>query len=194
MVISHWVVINNKGLYRDDILLKNNDSLSPEQLYKDLQCNYPKFFKMDKLCKWAFIAAECLLADNDLTETDRNKIAVVLSTSHGCIDVDKRYYESIAIPSPSLFVYTLPNIMLGEICIRHGFKGEQVCMVNEEFDANELCFITEAIMKNKDMDACLCGWVDVDADEPDICLFWVNHSSGSSFTPGLLEELYNRFN
>ena len=194
MVISHWVAINKMGLSRDGVLLRNNDDLTAGQLYKDLRCNYPKFYKMDILCKWAFVAAEYLLTDHELLYpgVDLNKIAVVLSTSNGCLDVDKRYFESITIPSPSLFVYTLPNIMLGEICIRHGFKGEQMCLVDRQFDPKELWFITDSIMQNKGMEACLCGWVDVDGDERDICLFWVTtQGEGPGSEASLLEELYS---
>src|SRR3954468_8639375 len=101
MGINHWVVINKGGLFRNNVLLEADGPLSPEQLYSDLKCNYPKFYKMDKLCKWAFIATECLLDNNAITSSgmDMHKIGVVLSTSHGCIDVDKRYLDS-AIPSP----------------------------------------------------------------------------------------------
>ena len=194
MVISHWVVINKKGLSRDNTLLKDGDNLSPGELYNDLHCKYPKFFKMDKLCKWAWIAAEYLLSGNDLRyeRIDKHKIALALTTSQGCLDVDQRYYESIGMPSPSLFVYTLPNIMLGEISIRHGFKGEQVCLIREGFDAPELHFITEGLVNDNDMDACLCGWVNVADEGYDICLLWITREGkGVNFTSAALQELYN---
>ncbi len=189
MGIDNWVVINKKGLFRNGVLLVAGH-LTPEQVYSELKCNYPKFYKMDKLCKWAFVATECLLGDSINTETDKNKIGVMLSTSHGCLDVDKRYADA-AIPSPSLFVYTLPNIMLGEIGIRHGFKGEQVCTVNERFDASELYFATTVMLETKHMDACLTGWVDVSEEGADICMFWVS-PAGDNFKPGLLAELYHK--
>ena len=68
---------------------------------------------------------------SQMPNLDTNKVAVVLATAHGCIDVDKKYLDTIELSlAPHCFVYTLPNIMLGEICIRHGFKGEQLCMVD----------------------------------------------------------------
>jgi len=194
MVISHWVIMNNGVIARDNALLAGTDTSSPEQLYKDLQYNYPKFFKMDKLCKWAWLGAEYLLTGiPSLESTDKNKVAVVLATAHGCLDVDKKYSETIAVPSPALFVYTLPNIMLGEICIRHGFKGEQLCMASEAFDAEELCFIVGNLLQNTGMEACLCGWVDVAGDQHDTCLFWITkRGKGLEFTPAILSELYNQ--
>jgi len=195
MVISHWVVINKKGLSRDNTFLVEGEKLLPEELYKSLQCNYPKFFKMDKLCKWAWVATEYLLSANDLRyrEMDKNKIALALTTSYGCLDVDKRYYESISIASPSLFVYTLPNIMLGEICIRHGFKGEQVCMMRDQFDAPELHFIADDLLREKEMDACLCGWVNVTPDDYDICLLWITKvGNGPMLSAVAMQEIYDR--
>lgn len=198
MVISNRIKINREVIARDNVslpeLLQENNSLSPEKFYDHLQCNYPKFFKMDKLCKWAMAGAAYLFSDNDLLYTgiDKNMIAVILTTSHGCLDVDKRYYDGNSVPSPALFVYTLPNIMLGEICIRYGFKGEQLCMVSEKFDAEELYFTTHDVITNRGMEACLCGWVDATSDQYNVCLFWVTkNGNGPGFTPALLKELYH---
>jgi hypothetical protein len=194
MVINHWVVISKRAIARDNVLLQDDTAITPEQLYTTLQCGYPKFYKMDKLSKWAWVGTEYLFQVNDLPykDTDKNKIAIVLTTSHGCLDVDKRYYEGIAVPSPALFVYTLPNIMMGEICIRHGFKGEQMCMVSESFDVQEIWFTVNDLINNKGMDACLCGWVDVSGEEHDICLFWITKGGdGLKCTPAIMQELYN---
>jgi hypothetical protein len=194
MVVSHWVVISKHATARDNILLQGHASLGPEQLYTDLQCSYPKFYKMDKLSKWAWAGTEYLFSGNDILykDIDKNKIAVVLATSYGCLDVDKRYYDTISVPSPALFVYTLPNIMMGEICIRHGFKGEQLCMVADNFDAGEMHFTVDDLLNNKGMEACLCGWVDAFEEEHDVCLFWVTKGGvGLNCTPAILQELYN---
>jgi hypothetical protein len=195
MVISNWVIINDGAVSRNNILVNKYENLTPELLYKDLNCNYPKFFKMDKLCKWAIVAAECLFSGGNTIYNDINniKVAVALSTNHGCLDIDKKYYDTIKVPSPALFVYTLPNIMLGELCIRHGFKGEQVCIVSGQFDATELYFAVQGFLKNSGMDACLCGWVDVTGEQYDVFLLWVtNGGKGLNFTPAILEQLYGQ--
>lgn len=167
----------------------------PQDLYRALSLNYMKFFKMDLLCKWAWLGAEVLLnkdGGNLYEGIDRNKVAVVLITSHGCIDVDKKYLSSMeGIPSPALFVYTLPNIMLGELSIRHGFKGEQLCLATENFDAEELFFWVDDLLNNRGMEACLCGWVDVYEGNRDVCLFWVKKQEGGiTFSKTKAEELY----
>ncbi len=199
MVIGNSIVINKDAIIKDGIslpiLLQEHNGLTPEKFYDRLQCNYPKFFKMDKLSKWAIAGTEYLFSNNPLyyKDIDKNKIAVTLSTSHGCVDVDKRYYDTMAVPSPALFVYTLPNIMLGEICIRYGFKGEQLCTVSERFDATEMYFAVHDQLTNRGMEACLCGWVDATADEYDVRLLWVlKNGIGTNLTPATLQELYSQ--
>ena len=63
-------------------------------------------------------------------------IGVVLANANSSLDTDIKYFETVKdIASPALFVYTLPNIVIGEICIRHNFKGENAFFIFEEFDA-----------------------------------------------------------
>lgn len=153
----------------------------PEDIYTFLNLQYPKFFKMDTLCKWVFIAAESLLKQEDgnlYERIDKTKIAVVLQTHDGCLEADRNYLKSVeSIPSPAQFVYTLPNVMLGEISIRHGFKGGQTCLVHDEFNAEELCFCVNEMMNKKETEACLCGWANVRGSEYDVCLYWIQKST-----------------
>lgn len=168
---------------------------TPEAVYRDLECSYPKFFKMDILCKSAWIGAEFLTMGETgpiYEGMDKTRIAVVLSTRQGCLEVDKKYQQSISsIPSPALFVYTLNNIMLGEICIRHGFKGEQTCFTNEAFNAEALYFWVTDLLENRGIQACLCGWVDVTGERFDVSMYWiVKNGNGLTFSAEELERLY----
>ena len=197
LYISHHIRIKNGSATKDGTAVTDKIITAPEDLYRETGCNYLKFFKMDVLCKWAWLAAELLLKENDgflYGETDKNKIALVLATTDGCIEVDKKYEESIAtIPSPALFVYTLPNIMLGEICIRHGFKGEQASIVSNAFDSNELYFWVNDILENRGMDACLFGYVNAADKEHDIALYWATKNrSAISLTASSIQELYDK--
>lgn len=201
MFISNWVHINDKkAIVNGEYLLPEEEYVQinePQDLYRKLSLSYMKFFKMDLLCKWAWLGAETLLVKDGngiCDNTDKNKVAVVMMTSYGCIDVDKKYEASRAdIPSPALFVYTLPNIMLGEICIRHGFKGEQMSLVSDSFDADEIYFWVNDLLINKGMEACVCGWVDAYDDTKDVCLFLVTkNESEISFTKENLLALYNK--
>lgn len=150
--------------------------LKADEIYRQLQISYPKFFKMDPLCRWAFIGAELLCGHGDnaiYKDLTPENIGVVLATGNACIDVDHLYQESMReVASPGLFVYTLPNIMLGEISIRHGFKGEQLCLIQEEFDRKEIEFAATDLIQHRGMEACVYGWVNVKDGAPEVDLFW----------------------
>lgn len=93
------------------------------ELYRRFCGNYPKFFKMDTLSRLGFIAAEILMKD-----PDRKPSAIIMANRSASIKNDTDYLATIShdnyYPSPSLFVYTLPNIVTGEIAIRHQIQGE----------------------------------------------------------------------
>lgn len=198
ITISRYLSIAGNDIFLNGkpLLSEGHMNRNAEEVYHQLQMHYPKFFKMDVLCKWATIGAECLLKEKEqyvYEGMDKTKIAVVLMTSSGCLDVDKKYLASTAaIASPALFVYTLPNIMLGEICIRHGFKGEQLCMMSEAPDVEELFFWVNDLLQHKGMDACLCGWVDAIEEKQDACFLWVDKKKGAAFTKENLALCFKR--
>src|SRR5215203_1457166 len=137
LYISSWSVIRKGGAVSNGKTLLKNTSMESDvflkELYKLLKCDYPKFYKMDNLSKLAFIASESLLKDKKLTYASED-IALVFSNSSASLDTDIHYFNSVNdknnyFPSPAVFVYTLPNIMVGEICIRNQFMGENAFFI-----------------------------------------------------------------
>jgi hypothetical protein len=149
--------------------------------YQHFGFQYPKFYKMDHLGKLGWLAAELLLSKGfnpGLYQPE--DIAVVLSNSNASLDTDYKYMETVKeIPSPAVFVYTLPNIMIGEICIRHKFKGENAFFVFESFDAGFIHQYVRDLMENATARACICGWVDVLGAEYKAVLFLVEKVASS---------------
>lgn len=197
--IASSVYINNHSCNKDGKALLSTEEYkkvySADDFYKCLKYNYMKFFKMDLLCKWAWLGAEVLLSNNSLAKNvNKNNVAVILMTHHGCIDVDKKYLRTTeTIPSPALFVYTLPNIMLGEICIRHRFKGEQASLVSSGLNVEELYYYANDLLQNRGMDACLVGWVDAYNDNKEVVMCWVEKGgNGHPFTINNIEEIYSK--
>jgi hypothetical protein len=194
----HSLRINNGLVEKNSAPLLHLQGTSPDDAYRSLGYNYLKFFKMDVLCKWAWLGAEALLRKDQgfLYEgADKNTTAVVLATKHGSLAVDKRYQETLdTIPSPALFVYTLPNIMLGEICIRHGFKGEQLCLVQDAFNEQEIIFWVKDLFKNRGMKYCLFGWADAVDDHYDVCLFWASAKDENELSAAAIAAVYNTSN
>ncbi len=175
--ISGYCSIRANRIIKDHQLVVEGgeDSLSHflNETYDSLFLAYPKFYKMDSLGQLGIISSELLLAGRDLIKAySPGEIAVVLSNSHGSLDTDLRYFETLKeIPSPSLFVYTLPNIVIGEICIRHGFKGENAFFVFEKFETAFVAGYVDQLLNAGPMEACLAGWIDVLGDRHDVFLY-----------------------
>ena len=161
-----------------------------------LSISYPKFYKMDRLSKLGFLATEMLLKDVSLNERYQpQEVALVLSNAHASLDTDKRYFETLkTMASPALFVYTLTNIVMGEICIRHGIKGENAFFVSESFDSEQMSAYVGLVLAGPKTKACIAGWVDVMGEHHDVFLYLgekQNNIGGLQHTAANLRQLYN---
>lgn len=130
-----------------------------KEFYKKMEINYPKFYKMDDLCKLAFLASEVLLKD----ETEKD-IALLFSNNEGSLDTDIKHQQSIQnkeeyYPSPAVFVYTLPNISIGEVSIRHQLKSESAFFIANEFQTDYMHKYAEYLLQNNKAKKVLCGWI-----------------------------------
>jgi hypothetical protein len=144
-------------------------------VYQHFGFQYPKFYKMDQLGKLGWLAAELLLSDGfDAADYRPEDMAIVLSNANASLDTDYKYFATVGdIPSPALFVYTLPNIVIGEICIRHKFKGENAFFISESFDAGFIGTYVRDLMGTGNARACICGWVEVLGDSYTAALFLI---------------------
>ncbi|WP_319800049.1 MULTISPECIES: 3-oxoacyl-ACP synthase [Flavobacterium] len=132
--------------------------------YKNFNMDYPKFFKMDNLSKLAFLASEIILGSK-VKEGEDNNIALVFANKSSSLDTDVKYQGSIAdkenyFPSPAVFVYTLPNICIGEISIRHKLQSENAFFVFEDFNAEFMTNYANGLLATNKADKVLCGWVE----------------------------------
>ncbi|MCG3166927.1 MAG: hypothetical protein POELPBGB_02710 [Bacteroidia bacterium] len=154
---------------------------------------YLKFFKMDDLCKLAFIASEFLLKNRKLSEQyGAENVSLVFANTSSSLDTDLKYYQTVKdFPSPSLFVYTLPNIMLGEISIRQKFKGKNAFFVFEAFQAEFLCNYATRLLNDKKAKAVIIGWVELLKENYEAFLCLIEETeSGTELTKENLEKLY----
>lgn len=161
-----------------------------KQLYRHMETDYPKFFKMDNLSKLSFLSAELLLKDGDNENT-----ALLFANASSSLDTDVKFNDSISdkdnyFPSPAVFVYTLPNICLGEISIKHKLYTENSFFIfdafNPEFFANYA-----AVLLNTDKAAkVLCGWVEFLNDEYKAFMYLVSANGDIEHTPQNIQTLY----
>ena len=69
--------------------------------------------------------------------------------------------------SPAVFVYTLPNIMLGQIAIKHGLKGESTFFAFPDKSCNFIRKYAEGLIAQGRMDAVVWGWCELCGGEYD---------------------------
>ena len=166
-------------------------------VYRHFNIQYPKFHKMDNLSKLGWLANEVLLMDGfDGAKYKPENIGIILSNANSSLDNDIKYLETTKdIASPALFVYTLPNIVIGEISIRHKFKGENAFFINNEFDAAFIQQYVSNLMDNEVLQCCICGWVEALGDNYKAVLFLIEKDKSSNsviFTKENLNKIYQK--
>jgi hypothetical protein len=197
--ITRFVHIRESTLIRQGEAIYQGESNSLDGFldgaFQSLSIGYPKFHKMDASSKLGLLASEMLLHDMMLKDLYAPKeIALVLANAHASLDTDLRYFESTkTMASPALFVYTLSNIVAGEICIRHGIKGENAFFVWPEFDASQMRDYVEMVLSTGNSKACIAGWVDVMGSQYDVFLYLAekkNRGNGIEHTAVQIQKLY----
>ncbi|MEO7768494.1 MAG: hypothetical protein ABIS01_13785 [Ferruginibacter sp.] len=147
-------------------------------VYQHFGLKYPKFYKMDNLSKLGWLASAILLKDSfEPGKYKPEEVGVILFNASSSLDADLRYFESAKeFASPALFVYTLPNIVIGEICIHNHFKGENAFFISEAFDADFVQKYVSNLINNNILQACICGWVEFIEEAYEAVLFLVEKS------------------
>jgi hypothetical protein len=202
LVISSYCIIRKGVVVTRDNRIEfpgfTHDGKFLKEIFKHLTTGYAKFYKMDRLSKLAFLSTEFLLTHGDHKKYQPEEIALIFSNSYSSIDSDIKHQSSIAdrkkyFPEPATFVYTLPNIMLGEISIRHNLKGENMFFVSEKFDPALIVDYTSILLNSSRHKACITGWVDYTATELFAVLFFVepagHHSNLMKFDTENLEKI-----
>ena len=140
-------------------------------VYRQHVGDYPKFYKMDGLSRLGFVASELLLqAEGRERFVACDDRAVIFFNHSSSISADRKYLESIAdpenfFPSPSVFVYTLPNIVTGEIAIRNHYYGETSFYILPERSERLMDNIVGASCLDRVTTSMIAGWLDYADDE-----------------------------
>jgi len=190
-IISNWCSIRNKTLILNDKKEVDEENFINfaafiKCLYKKKLINYPKFYKMDNLSKLGFLSADLIIKESSVLKNyNREEIGIVIANSSSSLDTDKVYQETIRdksnyFPSPSVFVYTLPNILIGEICIKYQIKGENAFLVSREFDPGQIWRLVISLLDQGTIKACICGWVDILDENYESILFIVEKKQEDS--------------
>lgn len=201
LFVEKYCHINNNSVYVDGKLLfsdKESEGLRPftKSIYRFLKPSYNKFFKMDEISKLGFLAAEVLLSDIKLSSYEEEDVAIVLSNSHSTLITDQNHQLTIDdydnfFPSPSVFVYTLPNIMIGEISIRHKLRGENAFFIVENFNAELITDHINNLFLTQKSKVFVGGWVNQSENDYEAFLYWVSSEGDIPHNVSEINKLYN---
>lgn len=154
------------------------------QVYKQMGFLYPKFYKMDALSKYGWLAAELLLGSERVNNEDAYLTAQVFQNASSSLCTDRLFAQSMdRIASPALFVYTLPNIVMGEIAIRHGLKGENTFFITEAFDAEQLVSYASQVLQDGMAHRVICGRLELNENGVDVLCCLVEASPQDALAP-----------
>ena len=164
-------------------------------IYERMGIDYRKFFKMDALSKLGFLASELLLKGADRTEPKQD-MGIILFNSSSSLEADTNFQKTIQdrdnfFPSPAEFVYTLPNIVTGEIAIRNKIIGETVFYVLPKFYADTISEMIEYTMYYAGLKCALAGWVEVDVFHNTLNCLMILCATKLSYLPAGLENIYS---
>jgi hypothetical protein len=184
-ITSSCVIAGNTVYKNSETVFINREADNAEFLvsvYQSLNTGYARFYKMDNLSKLGWLASEILLKNSfDTTQYQPEEMGVLLSNASASLDTDIKYLETVKeVASPSVFVYTLPNIMIGEICLRNHFKGESAFFVFEKFDAGFMEQYVNNLLNSNILQACICGWVELLGKEYKAALYLVEKNAAGN--------------
>jgi 3-oxoacyl-(acyl-carrier-protein) synthase len=113
-----------------------------------------RFLRMDLMCRLGFMAAELLAVNFDaLPDARRDRIGVCVESFTGSLDTDIRFAQT---PRPSIFAYTLPSTVIGEICIRFRLKGPVLSLIAPRAGGENAVAEAAEWLRAGDADMALC--------------------------------------
>jgi len=185
--VQHFVHIHAQKVFIDGVLRYEETVTALDfaafirNVYKHFEMQYPKFYKMDDLSKLAFVGAELLNVKESTLYKSEDK-GIVLMNRSSSLYTDALHQASIAdksdyFPSPAVFVYTLPNIAIGELCIRHQIRGENYFFVQSKFNAAMLTNYVALLFRQRHVQQCICGWVELNSNNFELFLYTVEQKS-----------------
>ena len=189
--ISDFVRIRDQKIFHGEKQLFSSEKRTKEFLkesYRFLDISYPKFHKMDDLCKLGILASEVLFRNREIPADT----ALVFSNSASSLETDKKHKQLMEdTVSPAVYVYTLPNIVLGEISIKYKLQSENAFFISNKFNALLLTDYSEILLDSCKASAVVCGWIEWKNAEYDVFLCLISKKGTISFSEENLEELYH---
>lgn len=186
---NHHIILDGEKLFLNEENQAPSDWL--KSIYKAMAPEYPKFHKMDLLSKATFLASELIHRNHPLQDL---RMPLVFSNRGSSYVSDQKHASTIhtegEVASPAVFVYTLPNIALGELCIRYGLHTENNFFIFDKFDPDFLADYHPVLMNDPEADQLLGGWVEATESHLDILVYLIGKSGKTMHSQETLTTLY----
>lgn len=201
-ISKYCTIRNNTCTVQGKVLFKTEEHMPSYEfltaLYRNSPIQYPKFFKMDTLSKLGFLAAELVLQDTKIYGQEPNYSTVqIFANSTSSLETDCEYEQTIGaeyFPSPSVFVYTLPNIVMGEIAIKHKLFGENTFFVLQSFDNPAFFKYIYQVFAQATVSNAIVGWVNYYKHTYEAFVMLIektDNAASTEFTQKSSLQLYN---
>lgn len=160
-----------------------------KSIYKSLGIDYPKFYKMDDLSKLSILGIKLIENSGGLDGFGDSDISMIFCNKNVSTYTDNKYRETLEIgmPSPSIFVYTLPSTCVGELTIFKKYYGSSCFYVTDSLESLPLNDLIE-IELGKGYKGVLFSWVEK-SEDTDFGLFFTFNKSPTDEDLALITRL-----
>lgn len=115
--------------------------------------------RLDRLSVWALVASSLAIKDAglDLTQVDRNRVAVLFATAFGCVELTEAFYLSAAAngwngTDPVTFPETLASAPASHVSMFHGLRGPNITVSNKYFSGESAMIQAACLLRHGQAD------------------------------------------
>lgn len=163
-VVAKSVVSGGRVVVNDQVVLSSEGTFAEfiRAAFKALDRPDMKFYKMDDLCKLGYLTAGYLLEKQSYGP---GELAIIMANRSSSLDTDIKHQDILNRhteegPSPAVFVYTLPNVVAGEICIRHKIQGENTFFIDDHMPEEFMQNYARTILARDGYRGVILGWCE----------------------------------
>ena len=128
-----------------------------------------------------------------MIDIEDDALGIVLQSEKGCLESDINHQIRVdeKSPSPAIFVYTLSNIVIGEISIRNKWFGESILFIEKEHELDNIIRHSSTLMMNNKCQICLVGTIDSFKNEHNLKMAIIEKDQdGPEFTSKNLKNIF----
>ena len=138
------------------------------EIYKKSIADNSRFYKMDTFSKLVYVTAALLVKD-ELPPHNPEDVSMLVFNKTSSILADRQHLATFRnsdgfYPSPSVFINTLPNVVMGELAVQYGIKGETSFIILPERDDVLIRDITDSVISDSPTRYIITGWADASAE------------------------------